>query len=72
MSEGWHMPRLMRPYRNFIVAVAPLLKDDAYLDMDENTFIGKAMKASGGTLNPRELKEAYQTLRAEAGMRVEP
>lgn len=71
MTE-WHMPRAMRPYRNFFAAIAPMLEGDAYLGMDEREFVGTAMKAAGGSLDPSDVAKAYQRLIAEAGMKVPP
>ena len=69
MSD-WQAPRTMRPYRNFLLAVASLVADDNYLGMTETQFVGAALKASGGGLNPKEIADAYKHLIAESGIKV--
>lgn len=61
-------PRAFRVYKMQFVAIAPLLVDDAYLEMSERSFVGAAMKNSGGSLNPAEVALIFQRLMAEAGL----
>ena len=67
MSEN--LPRLFRPNRALIVAVAPLLANDAYLGMSERDFTGAVMQASGGAANPKRVSDLYWQLIAEANVK---
>lgn len=60
-------PRAFRPQKMLILAVAPLLADDAYLQMGEREFIGAVMKETGGSQSPDAILALYRDLISEAG-----
>lgn len=61
-------PLLFRPKRALLIAVAPLLLDDAYLSMGEAQFVAAVMRATGGSVNPSSVYELYRELMVEAGV----
>lgn len=62
------MPRAYRPQRTLILALSPLLADDAYLSMSKGDFVSAVMKATGGGANPSEVSKLYESLLDEAGV----
>lgn len=61
------VPYTFRPTKRLFLAVAPLLENDEYLDLDETQFVGRIMKATGGALDPSGVAELFRQLRKEAG-----
>jgi len=54
-----------------MLAVYPLIANDAYITMSKAEFVGSAMKAANGSLNPTAIANLYQALLDEAGLPTE-
>ena len=61
-------PHATRPYKNLIVAVADVIKDDRYLDMTKGEFLTEVMLASHGTCSPCTVNGIYHELMKDAGL----
>lgn len=60
--------RAYRPKRALLVAVAPLLAGDQFLDMTRAEFVAAVMKATGGSASPNEVAALFDELVEEAGL----
>jgi hypothetical protein len=63
-------PRAFRPRKALLLAIAPVLQDDAYLRMSESEFVAIVMRATGGANPPTVVAEEYRRLIDEAGVNL--
>jgi hypothetical protein len=62
------LPYAIRPLKAEYLAVAKLLQNDLYLNMDEAQFVAALMKSTGGGMNPNRAKQIWLNLRKDAGI----
>jgi len=61
-------PRAFRPLKAEYIAVAKLLQNDTYLDLNEDQFVGSLMKLTGGSITSERSRQIYSNLRKDAGV----
>lgn len=62
-------PHALRPLETLICALAEVMRlDPEYHAMTEAEFVAKVMQASGGQVNPRQVVEWRNRLRADLGL----
>lgn len=61
-------PNAFRPARALILALAEIVKEDAYLTMSEGHFVGEVMRRSGGCVSPDRARVWRKELMREAGV----
>ena len=61
------IPRAFRPKRALLLAVAPIVENDEYLQLSDAEFVALVMKSTGGSAKPDEVLEMFRLLRDEAG-----
>lgn len=62
------LPNAFRPLKAEYIAVAKLLQNDIYLNLEENQFIAKLIQLSGASIDPRRAKQIYYALMKDAGV----
>lgn len=66
MSE----PKAFRPKRNLYLALAVQLEGDEYLLITVDEMVSRIMKATGGSIDPKQVRDICEELHAEAGVSV--
>ena len=67
-----HTPiRLVRPLQTEYIVVGGFLMNwqNAIYNLTESQFVGECMRLAGGSLNPNKLKQIYNQLMDEAGLK---
>jgi hypothetical protein len=62
------LPHTFRPLKAEYIAVAKLLQNDLYLDLNEGQFVGKLMQLTGGSINQKRARQIYLNLMKDAGI----
>jgi len=63
-------PRASRPLRNLYLAVADIVRDDAYINMTGKEFVAYVMEKTGGSVPPDEVMNIYYRLMNDAGLEL--